>query len=55
VLIILGGALPLLWPVLDWRYLAVGLLLLLVVRPVAGWISLLGTRLTLRERAAVSF
>jgi NhaP-type Na+/H+ or K+/H+ antiporter len=55
VLIMLGGALPLLWPVLDWRYLAVGLLLLLVVRPMAGWISLLGTRLTLRERAAVSF
>jgi NhaP-type Na+/H+ or K+/H+ antiporter len=55
VLIMLGGALPLLWPVLDWRYLAVGLLLLLVVRPLAGWVSLLGTRLTARERATVSF
>ena len=55
VLIMLGGALPLLWPVLDWRYLAVGLLLLLVVRPLVGWLSLLGTRLTMRERAAVAF
>ena len=55
VLIMLGGALPLLWPVLDWRYLAVGLLLLLVVRPLVGWLSLLGTRLTIRERAAVAF
>jgi sodium/hydrogen antiporter len=55
VLIMLGGALPLLWPVLDWRYLAVGLLLVLVVRPAVGWLSLLGTRLSVRERAALSF
>jgi sodium/hydrogen antiporter len=55
VLIMLGGALPFLWPVLDWRYLAVGLLLVLVVRPAVGWLSLLGTRLSVRERAAVSF
>jgi NhaP-type Na+/H+ or K+/H+ antiporter len=55
VLIMLGGALPLLWPALDWRHLLVGVLLLLVVRPAAGWVSLLGTRLTLSERVAVSF
>ena len=55
VLIMLGGALPSLWPVLEWRYLAVGLLLLLVVRPAIGWLSLAGTRLPLHERALVSF
>jgi NhaP-type Na+/H+ or K+/H+ antiporter len=55
VLIMLGGALPFLWPVLDWRYLAVGTLLVLVVRPAVGWLSLLDTRLSVRERTAVSF
>ena len=47
VLIMLGGALPSLWPVLEWRYLAVGLLLLIVVRPAIGWLSLAGAKLPL--------
>lgn len=55
ILFALGGALPKLWPVLDVRYFAMGLALLLVIRPVAGWISLIGTRLCRRERAIVSF
>jgi len=55
VLIMLGGALPSLWPVLEWRYLAVGLLLLIVVRPAIGWLSLAGARLPLHERALVAF
>jgi NhaP-type Na+/H+ or K+/H+ antiporter len=55
VLLMLGSALPALWPALDWRHLAVGLVLLFVVRPLTGWASLLGTHLTRRERALVSF
>jgi NhaP-type Na+/H+ or K+/H+ antiporter len=55
VLILLGGALPALWPLLEWRYLAVGLLLLIVVRPAIGWLCLAGTALGRRERALVSF
>jgi sodium/hydrogen antiporter len=55
VLILLGGALPALWPVLEWRYLAVGLLLLLIVRPAIGWLTLAGTSLRPRERALVAF
>jgi sodium/hydrogen antiporter len=55
VLILLGGALPALWPLLEWRYLAVGLLLLIVVRPAIGWLCLAGTALRRRERALVSF
>jgi NhaP-type Na+/H+ or K+/H+ antiporter len=55
VLILLGGALPTLWPALEWRYLAVGLLLLFVVRPAIGWLSLARTQLRPRERGLVSF
>jgi NhaP-type Na+/H+ or K+/H+ antiporter len=55
LLVMLGGALPVLWPALDWRYLAIGALLILVIRPIVGWLSLLGTRLTRRDRAIVSF
>ena len=43
LLVMLGGTLPALWPHLDWRYLAIGLLLLLVIRPAVGWLSLRGT------------
>ena len=55
LLVMLGGALPVLWPALDWRYLAIGILLILVIRPAVGWISLAGTTLSARERAIVSF
>jgi NhaP-type Na+/H+ or K+/H+ antiporter len=55
VLIMLGSALPALWPVLEWRYMAVGVLLLIVVRPAIGWLSLAGADLPPRERALVAF
>jgi NhaP-type Na+/H+ or K+/H+ antiporter len=55
LLVMLGGALPVLWPALDWRYLAIGALLILVIRPIVGWLSLLGTSLTRHDRAIVSF
>lgn len=55
LLVALGAALPTLWPALDWRGAALALLLVFVVRPVAGWLSLQGTRLKRRERLVVSF
>jgi NhaP-type Na+/H+ or K+/H+ antiporter len=55
VLFLLGAVLPSLWPALEWRHAAVGLLLLLVVRPAVGWLSLARTTLHGRERALVAF
>jgi NhaP-type Na+/H+ or K+/H+ antiporter len=54
LLIMLGGALPALWPVLELRYFAIGVLLLVIIRPAVGWVALQGTRLSLRDRAIVS-
>jgi len=55
LLVMLGGALPVLWSSLDWRGVAIGALLILVIRPLVGWVSLLGTGLTRHDRAIVSF
>jgi len=55
LLVALGGALPALWPALDWRGAALALALVFVVRPLAGWAALGGTRLKPRERAVVAF
>jgi NhaP-type Na+/H+ or K+/H+ antiporter len=54
LLILIGSALPLLWPELDWRYVAIALALLLVIRPAIGWAALAGTDLLPRERAVVA-
>lgn len=56
VLVLLGGAVAngLLAP-LTWKDAALGLALLFVVRPLAGWIGLMGTPHSRRERALVSF
>lgn len=55
LLVLLGSTLPALWPALDWRHSVVGFGLLLVIRPVAGLVSLVGTDLAPRERWVVSF
>jgi NhaP-type Na+/H+ or K+/H+ antiporter len=54
LLLLIGGALPLLWPELDWRHVAVALALIFIIRPLAGWISLSGTDLLGRERLVVA-
>jgi NhaP-type Na+/H+ or K+/H+ antiporter len=54
LLLLVGGVLPLLWPELDWRYVAISLLLIFVIRPAAGWLSLQGTTLRGRERLVVA-
>jgi NhaP-type Na+/H+ or K+/H+ antiporter len=54
LLVLIGGVLPILWPELDWRHIAIGLALVLVIRPVSGWLGLHGTDLKPRERLVVA-
>jgi sodium/hydrogen antiporter len=55
LLIGLGAVLPVLWPYLGWQQVAIGLALLLVIRPLAGWLSLAGLAQPTRERAVIAF
>ncbi len=55
LLLMLGSVLPALWPALDWRYSLIGFGLLLVIRPVVGWLSLSGTDLPSGDRWIVGF
>jgi NhaP-type Na+/H+ or K+/H+ antiporter len=55
LLIGLGAALPALLSALDWTGAALALALLFVVRPVVGWLSMMGTVLTGRRRLVVAF
>jgi NhaP-type Na+/H+ or K+/H+ antiporter len=54
LLILIGGALPLLWPELDWQHGLIAVALLLVIRPAIGWLGLAGTGLLPRERMVVA-
>ena len=53
LLLLIGGVLPVLWPELDWVHVGIALALILVIRPVIGWISLAGTNLEGRARFVV--
>jgi sodium/hydrogen antiporter len=55
LLVLLGSTLPALWPALDWRYTVIGFGLLLVIRPLAGWLALMGTDLPSGDRWIVGF
>jgi NhaP-type Na+/H+ or K+/H+ antiporter len=55
LLVGLGAVLPLLWPHFTTAYAMVAVVLILVIRPVAAWLSLSGTMLRGRERAVVAF
>ena len=54
LLVLIGGILPLLWTELDWQHAAIALGLIFIVRPIAGWVSLLNTDLATRERLVVA-
>ncbi len=54
LLVLLGSVMPTLWPHLDWSHTIIGFGLILVIRPVAGMLGLIGTRLRLRSRALVA-
>jgi NhaP-type Na+/H+ or K+/H+ antiporter len=55
LLIALGAALPALLPSLTWTGAVIGASLLFLIRPLFGWLSLLGTIERRRERAVVAF
>ncbi len=56
LLLALGAVLPQLWPHLSWVGMAIGLALILVIRPLTAWLSLSGPAcVSRRERAAVAF
>lgn len=55
LLVLLGGALPALWPYLDWPHALLGCALIFLIRPATGMVSLFGSDLSLRQRAIISF
>jgi len=56
ILIFLGGSIARgLLADVTWTYVAVALTVLLVIRPIAGWIGLLGGRTGPHERAVIAF
>jgi sodium/hydrogen antiporter len=55
LLILLGSVLPALWSVLDWRHTLIGFGLLLLIRPLVGWLALLNTGMTSGDRLIVGF
>ncbi|MGI8943275.1 MAG: cation:proton antiporter [Qipengyuania sp.] len=55
LLVALGGALPALWPWLDWRHAMIGLALIFIIRPLTGMVALSHTSLSRREKLVVSF
>lgn len=54
LLIALGSVMPILFVDLTWTHLALAILLILVIRPLSGWIALSKTGLSSRDRAVVS-
>ena len=55
LLIALGASLPALLAALDWHGALVAVVLIFLIRPIAGWASLEGVLPKKRERAVVSF
>ena len=55
LLVALGAVLPLLLSGLTWADAAIALALILVIRPLAGWLSLAGSTLRSRDRWIVAF
>jgi NhaP-type Na+/H+ or K+/H+ antiporter len=55
LLVALGAAIPALWPQTNWAHFSIGLILILIIRPLAGYISLAPTHLRGRQRAVVAF
>ncbi len=55
LLVAIGAAIPSLLPYFEWSHAAIGAALVFLIRPLVGWISLIGTALHGRARAVVSF
>lgn len=55
LLILIGGTFPLLFGELDWAHAGIAVGLLFIVRPLAGWLSMVGTDLPPQDRLVVAF
>lgn len=55
LLVALGAALPVLWPYFNVTNALIAVALVLVIRPAAAWLSLIGSQFEGRERAVVAF
>ncbi|MAY88147.1 MAG: sodium:proton antiporter [Pseudooceanicola sp.] len=54
LLIALGSILPIVFADLTWNQVWIALILILIVRPVSGWLSLAGTDIPRQDRAAIA-
>lgn len=54
ILVMLGAALPILFESLDLRHALIALALILIIRPAAGWLSLIGTSIRGQDRLTVA-
>lgn len=54
LLIALGSILPVVFDDLTWNQVWIALILILIIRPVSGWLSLVGTGMPRRDRAAIA-
>jgi len=55
LLFLMGGALPTLWPALDWRHSLIGFGLIFLIRPAFARLCLIGTDLSPKDSWLVSF
>lgn len=56
VLVLFGGAIAMgLFAEITWIDVLAALLIVFVIRPIAGWISLVGSRQSLRDRSLIAF
>lgn len=54
LLVALGTVLPVILGDLTWSHILVALILIFLIRPVAGWLGLLNSDLSYRQRAVIS-
>lgn len=55
LLVLIGGVLPTIWGELDWAHMAIAAAVILLIRPLSGWLSLIGSDLRPKERMVVAF
>ncbi|AKM10834.1 cation:proton antiporter [Croceicoccus naphthovorans] len=55
LLVLFGGALPVLLPYLSWQHALIGVALIFVIRPAFGMLSLIGTVMPMKHRGVVAF
>ncbi len=54
LLVMLGAVLPVVFADLSWSQVWLALVVIVIVRPLAGWVSLIGTDMPRKDRAAIA-